>query len=150
MDDALAYFLTWTCYGTWLPGDERFWTERRKGFQLPNLAIRQVAHNLLNEPPLTLTPSQRRLVEQIIEEHCSFRNWKLHVVNCRTNHVHVVVSATGVEPPEVVRQFKDWCTRRLKPSLENRKHIWTKSGSGRLIFDLKGLEATIIYTKDCQ
>jgi hypothetical protein len=22
-DEPLAYFLTWTTYGTWLPGDER-------------------------------------------------------------------------------------------------------------------------------
>jgi hypothetical protein len=23
--DPIAYFLTWTTYGTWLPGDERGW-----------------------------------------------------------------------------------------------------------------------------
>ena len=26
MDDPLAFFLTWTTYGTWLPGDERGWS----------------------------------------------------------------------------------------------------------------------------
>jgi len=25
MDDPLAFFLTWTKYGSWLPGDERGW-----------------------------------------------------------------------------------------------------------------------------
>lgn len=150
MDEALAYFLTWTCYGTCLPGDERCWTERGKGFQLPNDCFRQVARSLLKEPPLALTTAQRKIVEQTIAEHCSIRNWILHAVNCRTNHVHAVVTANNVEPPEVVRQFKDWCTRRLKPSLRNRKHVWTKSGSGRLIFDFEGLEGAVIYTKDGQ
>ena len=27
--EPLAYFITWTTYGTWLPGDERGWN--RKG-----------------------------------------------------------------------------------------------------------------------
>jgi hypothetical protein len=27
MPEALAYFLTWTTYGTWLPGDERGWVQ---------------------------------------------------------------------------------------------------------------------------
>jgi hypothetical protein len=28
MDEPLAYFLTWTTYGSWLPGDERGWVEK--------------------------------------------------------------------------------------------------------------------------
>ena len=28
MDEPLAYFLTWTTYGTWLPGDGRGWVEK--------------------------------------------------------------------------------------------------------------------------
>ena len=30
MQPPLAYFLTWTTYGTWLPGDERGWIEAGK------------------------------------------------------------------------------------------------------------------------
>jgi len=35
MPDPLAYFLTWTTYGTWLPGDERGWVLKGKGFNCP-------------------------------------------------------------------------------------------------------------------
>jgi hypothetical protein len=28
MDEPLAYFLTWTTYGSWLPGDERGWVAK--------------------------------------------------------------------------------------------------------------------------
>ncbi|MDA1049536.1 MAG: hypothetical protein O3C40_03530 [Planctomycetota bacterium] len=28
LDDSLALFLTWTTYGSWLPGDERGWVEK--------------------------------------------------------------------------------------------------------------------------
>jgi hypothetical protein len=44
---AIAYFSTWTTYGTWLPGDSRCWFERGKGFQTPDRCAR----------PFGLTPS---------------------------------------------------------------------------------------------
>ena len=28
-DDPLAYFITWTVYGTFLQGDERWWKARK-------------------------------------------------------------------------------------------------------------------------
>lgn len=33
MDDPLALFLTWTTYGSWLPGDERGWVEKPGRFR---------------------------------------------------------------------------------------------------------------------
>ena len=30
LPDPLAYFLTWSTYGTWLPGDERGWIEHER------------------------------------------------------------------------------------------------------------------------
>ena len=32
----IAFFLTWSTYGTWLPGDARGWVEYQHGFQLPD------------------------------------------------------------------------------------------------------------------
>jgi hypothetical protein len=37
---AIAYFSTWTTYGTWLPGDQRCWYQPGLGIQLPD-QIRQ-------------------------------------------------------------------------------------------------------------
>ncbi len=31
MPEPLAYFLTWSTYGTWLPGDERGWITHTAG-----------------------------------------------------------------------------------------------------------------------
>ena len=38
MPDPLAYFLTWSTYGTWLPGDARGWIEYAHGWQFPDAA----------------------------------------------------------------------------------------------------------------
>jgi len=37
LPEPLAYFLTWTTYGTWLPGDERGWVRRPGNSNLPEL-----------------------------------------------------------------------------------------------------------------
>jgi hypothetical protein len=69
---------------------------------------------LMKEGAVTLDKEQRRLVEKTIAEHCAIRKWHLHSVNCRSNHVHVTVTAPGrhIEVPR--EQFKAWCTRKLK------------------------------------
>ncbi len=111
--DPLAYLLTWPTYGTWLPGDERGWVEYRHGFQLPHLMKELESAALMTEDACLLDDEQRSLVEKTIADHCGIRGWILHAVNCRTNHLHVVVTA-NLHPKKVISQFKAWCTRRLK------------------------------------
>jgi REP element-mobilizing transposase RayT len=154
MSDPLAYFLTWSTYGTWLPGDERGWVERGRGEQLPDPAREEWAESLMTETPCYLDREQRALVERTISEHCAIRRWHLFVVNCRTNHVHVVVHANC--HPETVRdQLKAWCTRRLSElQLERgekaRENWWTERGSERYINDEESLEDAVLYVRDAQ
>lgn len=154
MSEPLAYLLTWTTYGTWLPGDPRFWVKKNGGFQSPDLARERAAAELLKEPTFRLSDQQRQLVEATIAAHCAIRGWRLHAINCRTNHVHVVVTA-AVHPDRVVGQFKSWCTRRLNESLlavnsEGRRQLWTEGSSTRYINDDLGLEGAITYVRDAQ
>lgn len=158
MADPLAYFLTWTTYGTWLPGDERGWVERPGQFRPPDASRQADARSLLTEEACLLNSDQRRIVEETIAKHCILRGWHLHVVNCRSNHVHVVVTAPV--PPGIVReQFKAWCTRRLKEQqrTENagtprqvRLKWWTERGSARWLNDEDSLAEAIHYVRDCQ
>jgi len=155
-DEPLAYFLTWTTYGTWLPGDERGWVEKPGQFRAPDAAREKVARRRMTEPALTLDVEQRQLVETAITDHCRFRGWELHTVSARTQHVHVVVTAPGRTPKEVMDQFKAWCTRRLKErerSLDKthlRSNWWTQGGSKRWLNDIESLEAAIQYVAEGQ
>jgi REP element-mobilizing transposase RayT len=114
MSDPLAFFLTWTTYGSWLPGDSRGWAEKPGRFREPSIMQTQTARGRLTEPVCTLDPDQRDVVEKTIVDHCRIRSWHLHAVNCRTQHVHVVVTAPNHDPDDVMDQVKAWCTRRLK------------------------------------
>src|SRR3954451_5262885 len=90
--EPLAFLLTWTTYGTWLPGDERGWVARPGEKRLPNAAIERWSRSRLTQTPLILATAHREIVERTIADHCRFRGWSLHAVACRTNHVHVVVT----------------------------------------------------------
>ncbi len=119
MPEPLAYFLTWPTYGTWLPGDERGWIQYGRGWQLPDAVRKLEAEARMTEDACRFDGEQRNVVERQIAETCNVRGWELHAVNCRSNHVHVVVTA-GQAPKIVRNQLKAWCTRRLK-ELEGKR-----------------------------
>ena len=149
--EPIAYFITWTTYGTWLPGDERGW--RRKGsadIQPPDEFIEQVNRAEMKETEFMLSPHDREIVEETIHRHCEIRGWRLHAVSVRSNHVHVVVTAPGYQPETVRDQFKAWCTRKLKQKHRTRQRFWTEGASCRWINHEDDLEAAIVYTNEAQ
>src|SRR5215218_8467152 len=148
---AVAYFSTWTTYGSWLQGDSRGWYRRGDGFRAPDPTLELHTQVGLVEPAVVLDSDQRRLVEQTIADHCAIRGWLLHAVNCRSNHVHVVVTAPG-RPIELPReQFKYWCTRRLKGREQSsRANWWTERGWDEYIDDDDSLANVVAYVHDGQ
>jgi REP element-mobilizing transposase RayT len=150
-DDPLGYFLTWVTYGTWLPGDSRGWVEYRHGWQLPDPIRELEAHAKMTEDACLLTPAQRRCVERQIAETCEHRGWVLHVVNCRSNHVHVVASANVDNPKKIRIDLKAWATQALKKtSDQERENWWAERGSIRYLNNDESLEAAILYVRDGQ
>lgn len=148
---AIAFFSTWTTYGTWLPGDGRGWFEAGRGWREPDRRREFAAALRMTADAVVLTPEQRWLVESVIAGHCTLRGWELYAVNCRTNHVHVVVSASG-RPIGVPReQFKAWTTRRLRESGEGgRAEWWTERGWDVDIDELEEMAAVVQYVLEGQ
>jgi REP element-mobilizing transposase RayT len=151
MSEPLAYFITWTTYGTWLPGDGRGWVEGgTPGIQAPDARRREEARVSLAEPPVTLDAAQREVVRATVEAHCRIRGWRLHAVNVRSNHVHVVVTAPPA-PEQVMNQLKAWCSRRLnEQGGARREHWWTYHGSTKWINDEPYLRNSIRYVTELQ
>jgi len=136
MSPPLAYLITWTTYGTWLPGDERGWVKHDEfGIHQADPRLKAAVKGSLSEAPVTLTLERQNVVEEAIVEHCRFRGWTLHAVNVRTNHVHLVVTA-GADPDDVAEKLKSRCSRflNLLPS-GHRDHWWTRGQSTKWIND---------------
>jgi REP element-mobilizing transposase RayT len=150
MPRPLAYFISWTTYGTWLPGDERGWVDAGKvGVRTPNPSRREFAEEQMADDPVLLTVEQRRVVHETVEAHCKLRGWKLYAVNARTNHVHVVVTA-DCDPETVMNQLKAWCSRRLNERFERRAVWWTRHGSTKWINDEEYLHNALHYVLNRQ
>lgn len=144
-----TYLITWTTYGSWLPGDSRGSVavpRNRPGepAERPSEQLRGAMMNSMSEPPFTLTNEHREIVESTIREHCVIRQWTLHAVNVRTNHVHVVVSA-GAPPEKAMGEFKAWSSRALHSRGLDREHIWSRHGSTRWIDEQSSLSRAIQY-----
>ncbi|MCP4785296.1 MAG: hypothetical protein GY903_01580 [Fuerstiella sp.] len=150
-DEPIAYFITWTTYGTWLPGDERGWQRRGQGdVKPPNRMFVKMAEADMKETAFLLSHDDREIVESVIVKHCEIRGWNLHTVNVRSNHVHVVVTAPGYAPKTVRNQLKAWSSRNLKRCNPSRERFWTKGASCRWINHENDLESAIIYVADVQ
>ena len=146
----LTVFSTWTTYGTWLPGDERGWFQRAHGLQSAD-ALRTLAAALrMTDAAMTLDGIQRSIVEETIAAHCHFRGWMLHAVNCRSNHVHVVVTAADrtLEVPR--EQFKAWCSRKLSEAGPARANWWSERGWDVYLDDEEALALVVDYVNERQ
>lgn len=151
MSPPLAYFISWTTKGTWLHGDDRGWVERGKtGIQAPDPDRRRRELRTMEVDPVFLEPSMRDIAADTIRAHCDIRRWRLHALNVRSNHIHVVVTAAGMTPETVMEQFKAWCSRRLNDATGERLKWWTPHGSTRWINDEKSLAAAIDYVLNWQ
>jgi REP element-mobilizing transposase RayT len=159
MADPVAYFITWTTYGTWLPGDQRGWVKRGE-WAAPQPAdplLEENARQLMTEDEVVLTHEQRATVDAVIVDHCRIRRWWLHARNVRTNHVHVVVTATSVHPATVREQLKAWGSRRLSEvaglrggGRNGRRRWWTENGDIVFVRGEEHLAQIIRYVTELQ
>jgi len=98
---ALAYLITFRCYGTWLHGDERGAVGRRKSNHFggprisPNQVLLEIDQRSAKASSFELGTAERTVVEKAIEKVCEVRAYHLYALNVRTNHVHLVVSNSG-------------------------------------------------------
>ena len=153
----LAYFITWTTYGAWLPGDERGWLKKGSSvIQAPDPEWNAAARYAMTDEPVVLTQAQRNLVDSVIVKHCEIRKWILHARNVRSNHVHVVVSA-AIDGEEILAQLKAWCSRRLSEQAglarknKNGQRRWfTEKGDIKWIDDEEHLENAVRYVNELQ
>ena len=161
-NEPITLFITWTTYGSWLPGDSRGWRKWKKGEQQPQPFLEDWCSGRMKEQPVLLDQCQRDAIEDAIRKHSEHRGWRLHAVSARSNHVHVAVSvmpktgnpeyriADGVK--RVRDQFKANATRVLRQSnnpVQNEK-IWTKGGDIQFVDTDAGLEQVVKYITEAQ
>lgn len=151
-DEPIAFFITWTVYGTHLQGDVRGWRRRRKGEQQPQPRLAEWRRERLKHDVTLLSAEHQAAVEKECRKHCEHRSWHLWEVNARTNHVHVVATATGYSGKTVRDQLKANCTRGLREhwSVFCDRPVWTVGGDWECINSEDDLETVCLYVREAQ
>ena len=160
------WLLTWTTYGTWLPGDKRGFVspvpddstgKRIKNnivdtpydADVPQLRNEAIA-NLKCDPVYLSTTQSEAIIDQLMET-AAHRKWLLLATAIMRNHIHVVVGVPGDPNPEnMLRDFKAYASRRLN------KHWpkpvsgtwWTRSGSKRKLPTELAVIDAVAYVRD--
>jgi REP element-mobilizing transposase RayT len=154
VSDPLAYFLTWTTYGSWLPGDERGWVDRwrRHGeiVDKPEPLLEKHARELLKGPAVTLDQEMRTAAEAAMRGATDEFGWMIHALAVRSNHVHLVVSARDKAPGKVMGLLKRRGTQTLNGlnGNNNIKRWWTEDGSKRLLYTEEAVARAVEYVKN--
>ena len=155
---ALAYFVTFTTYGTWLHG-----TAKGKGsvdaehsvfgtpFVKPDAEREHQAREVMVQPAYVMGRPEREIVCQAIVQLAKERGWNLLAVHVRSNHVHVVISADR-DPGRLMSDLKGRASRDLtRAGFDNaERRRWTRHGSTLHLVRDEQVEAKIHYTLDQQ
>jgi REP element-mobilizing transposase RayT len=156
------WLLTWTTYGSRLPGDSRgFVSEIRDDgakvlhnvpgtpcdADMPRLEA--FAASIMTEQSVSLLSAQAVALAEQLRETAGHRGWRLLALAIMANHVHIVVGVPGDPDPEkLIGDFKAWGSRRLNTGWGRREHWWTQSGSTRPKKTAAALRAAIKYVRD--
>lgn len=156
------WLLTWTTYGTWLPGDARGFVSNvvdgpgpEVRHNVPGIPydanddrVRQRALDNTIGEPVWLTAEQATIALAQFRKTATYRDWSLLPAAVMSNHVHLVVGVLGdPDPAKMLHDFKSYATRALKAHghLSVGGRWWTESGSRRKLPDDRAVRAAVAY-----
>jgi REP element-mobilizing transposase RayT len=153
---AMAYFLTFTTYGTWLPGKAKGSVDDEHNFfgtpfvEADAQRERQ-AREAMTQPPYVMGLAEQLIACKAMVELSRERDWDLLALHVRSNHAHAVISAER-DPERLMSDLKGRASRELALAGfdgANRRR-WTRHGSTRHLFREEEVEAAVRYTLDGQ
>lgn len=159
------WFLTWTTYGTWLPGDDRGFVSDVRSDDGPKVRHNQFgaepqskmrglelsAKKLMKGPPIFLNIEQAQVLWDQFEVTARLRFIELIAGAIMRNHVHMVVGVKGDPDPQwLLGGFKSYGSRALNARFGKPQSgtWWTQSGSCRKLKNQDSVNAAVEYVRN--
>lgn len=155
-----ALHITWTCYGTWLPGDERGHVsnilDSTVGY-IPKLNepgtpcaagdnyTRHRAQQLQKGDTVYLNQPQALCACEAIAAAAIKRGWRIVRAAAMRNHIHNVMMDCPNDGPLVRRILKGVSQAALNDFIGRNQRWWTAGGSDRYKNDVEAIENCVKY-----
>jgi len=144
----LAYFITFSTYGSHLHGSEPGSVDRDHNavgnpYAVPDSNRLTLTKKRTRGAPYSLGSAGRAAVLRAIQQVCKHRGW-IFAAHVRTSHVHVVVDA-AIAPERVMRDFKAYASRSL-----NHTKAWTRHGRTRYLWECDDVIHAVRYVVEGQ
>lgn len=162
-DRPFALHITWTTYGTWLPGDPRGYVSRtltptseylpkenlpQTPYRKDEPLTRSTARSRQKWPTVWLNQDQALIVAQTLIKSCQDRNWFIPQAAVMANHIHVIVMNCPPEGPAIRRILKGTTQAALSKKDGTTLTWWTTGGSDRYKNDDRAIEVAIVYVRN--
>jgi len=130
------WLLTWTTYGTWLPGDDRGFVGKQLDadgapfmhntpgtpYDRHEPLLFRAMEMTLKGPPIYLVLDQASaLIDQFLET-AGYRQWMVLATAVMRSHVHIVTGVPGDPDPEkLLQSYKSYGSRTLNRKWDRPK-----------------------------
>jgi REP element-mobilizing transposase RayT len=162
-EKAFALHISWTCYATWLPGDERGYVsntllpeggflpkENRPGtpYAEGDAYTRKQARNLQKDSTVYLPADLAEVAARAIVDAARKRGWRIIRAAFMANHVHVVIMDCPPDGEAVRRILKGVSQAALSERFGRNRRWWTSGGSDRYKNDDEAITNAVNYVAD--
>jgi REP element-mobilizing transposase RayT len=132
MSKIVGYMLTWTTYGSWLPGDKRKYVQDGK-IMPPDKTVLESNKKRLKAKIVKLANSEQEIVKQTILSEAKRIGQIIEGIVVYSNHVHLLVRPHSESIEKTVGRYKSITTKQLW--IKGRQgRVWTKGYDTRFCF----------------
>ncbi len=143
MAKMLGYMVTWTTYGTWLPGDDRGYVAHGK-ILAKNEGLRQANMGRLKSKIVNLSQQEQETIREAILSKSEDLEQKIYANVVCSNHVHIVAQRISKSIERVVSYYKNAARLVLRANGFSGR-LWTRGFDKRFCYDHSQLEGRIEY-----
>lgn len=147
----MRYFITFSCYGSHVPGDacgsvDSHHNRYNGPLAEPSLNRTEAGRRAMRQKPYLLDAMTRAAVLNAAKLVCGHRAWNLLAAHIRTNHAHFVIEAPA-RPEKVLNDLKSYATRRINQGMPRAtpRHHWSRHGSTRYLWTDQQVRNAIRY-----
>ena len=157
MSDPLAYFISFTCYGARLHGDDRGSVDLRHNVYgtpvlPPDQELATARRTVMKHPAYALDGDRPAIVLAGLVALADKRGWTLWAIHVRTQHLHAVLTAAGADIDRVMNDLKAAASFRLNRAYpaDRARPVWARHGSTRYVWTDEQFAAVVDYVLNQQ